>query len=41
MIGEAPWTALRLGVAMHPVYRFQGPGGLSGLFLGARYTHDG
>jgi hypothetical protein len=41
MVGEGPWDALRLGVAMDPVYRFQGPGGIFGLFLGSQYTHDG
>jgi hypothetical protein len=41
MVGEVPWETLRLGVALHPVYRFQLPGGLSGLLLGAQYTHDG
>jgi hypothetical protein len=41
MVGETPWETLRLGVALSPVYRFQGPGGLSGLFLGQQYTHDG
>ena len=41
MVGDAPWQALRLGVALHPVYRFQGPGGVFGLLFGSQYTHDG
>ncbi len=41
MVGEEPWELLRLGVALSPVYRFQGPGGFSGLLLGSQYAHDG
>jgi hypothetical protein len=41
MVGEAEWDKLRLGVALHPVYRFNGPGGVFGLLLGSQYTHDG
>lgn len=40
-VGETEWETLRLGVALHPVYRFDGPGGVWGLLLGQQYTHDG
>jgi hypothetical protein len=40
-VGEQEWEALRLAVALHPVYRFNGPGGVWGLVLGRQYTHDG
>ena len=40
-VGEKEWEVLRLGVALHPVYRFNGPGGVWGLLLGQQYTHDG
>jgi hypothetical protein len=40
-VGDAEWQTLRLGVALHPVYIFKFPGGLSGLLLGQQYTHDG
>jgi hypothetical protein len=38
---KQPFRFLRLGVALHPVYRFVGPGGLTGFPFGAQYTHDG
>jgi hypothetical protein len=41
MVGAAEWQVLRLGVALHPVYRFNGPGGISGLLLGQQYVHNG
>ncbi len=41
MVGATEWQALRLAVALSPVYRFQGPGGFSGLVLGRQYTHNG
>lgn len=40
-VGITEWRALLLSVSLHPIYRFQGPGGLSGLLLGRQYTHDG
>jgi hypothetical protein len=41
MVDVQAWEALRLAIAISPVYRFQGPGGFSGLLLGTQYTHDG
>jgi hypothetical protein len=41
MVGAAEWQALRMGVALHPVYFLRGPGGVSGLLFGQQYTHDG
>lgn len=40
-VGEQDWETLRLAVALHPVYRFSGPGGVWGLLLGQQYTHNG
>jgi len=41
MVGEPEWEVLRLAVALHPVYRFAGPGGIMGLLFGQQYAHDG
>ena len=41
MVGNDEWMTLRQSVALHPVYRFAGPGGVFGLLAGSQYTHDG
>ena len=40
-VGNAEWDALRMGVALHPVYFVKNPGGIFGLLFGQQYTHDG
>ncbi|WP_036295907.1 hypothetical protein [Methylosinus sp. PW1] len=40
-VGLTEWAALRLSVALHPVYPAAAPGGFSGILTGAQYTHDG
>jgi len=40
-VGNAEWQALRLAVALNPLYFLRGPGGIAGLIFGQQYPHDG